>query len=88
MLKNFMMICVITSTMILNSCASTPKNTPVLFQPTAPSCPRSVDSLLGDVHLDKPKLKNKFISELKGSTLILTVLEALDLLECIELLKS
>ena len=88
MLKNFTMVCVITSIVILSSCASTPKNTPILFQPAAHSCPRSVDTLLADIHLDKPKLKNKLITELKGSTLILTVLETLDLLECIELLKS
>ena len=58
-----------------NSCATT-RTVPQLYKPEQPKCASSVDQFLEGIHNDIPKLKKP------------TPSEVLDMLECIETLRT
>jgi len=76
MLKNFIKIFALICTILLsNSCATT-RTVPTLYKPEQPVCSASVDKFIQGIHNPVPKLTKP------------TVDEVLDMLECIELLRS
>lgn len=76
MLKNFIKIFALSLMILLNNGCTTTKKVNQLYKPEQPKCSSSVDKFIEGIHLPIPQLKKP------------TADEVLDLLECIELLRS
>jgi len=76
MLKNFIKIFALSSMILLSNACATTRTVPQIYKFEQPKCADSVDRFLEGIHNDIPQLKRP------------TPNEVIDMLECVELLRS